>query len=323
MKLFRRGRQKVGLALGSGSARGLAHIGVLKALKEDNIKIDMIAGSSIGALVGAYFAKYQDIKGLEEITLNMDFKKLIRLADPNFFLLSKGFIRGKKVEEFLEIILEDMDFKDLKIPLSVVSTDIETGEEVIINTGSVVKAVRASISLPVIFTPVAFGNKFLIDGGVANPIPADILKKSGMDYIIASNVPRKLERHNRVHIKNEVFVERANPKVTKINAALTELINDNKDLFNKSKIFIKTLGKKNKQQSNNEHFEMPSIFDAIARTIFIMEYQISQLKLKDADVVITPNVHGIALLEFYKAGDAIMEGYQKAKEIMRDKKFNL
>ncbi|MCK5393262.1 MAG: patatin-like phospholipase family protein, partial [Candidatus Omnitrophica bacterium] len=143
MKFFKKEKYKIGLALGSGSARGLAHIGVLKALKENNITIDMIAGSSIGALIGAYFAKYQDIRGLEEITLNMEFKKLIRLADPNFFLLSKGFIRGKKVEEFLEIILGDIDFKDLKIPFFVVSTDIETGEEVIINTGSVVKAVRA------------------------------------------------------------------------------------------------------------------------------------------------------------------------------------
>jgi len=321
MKFFKKEKNKIGLALGSGSARGLAHIGVLKALKENNITIDMIAGSSIGALIGAYFAKYQDIRGLEEITLNMEFKKLIRLADPNFFLLSKGFIRGKKVEEFLEIILEDIDFKDLKIPFFVVSTDIETGEEVIINTGSVVKAVRASISLPVVFTPVVFEDKFLIDGGVANPIPIDILRKKGMNYIIASNVSRKLKRYSKSNIKNKDFAGGVNPNFKKINDSLAGLINENKDLFNNSINFIKNLSGTNKKQINNERLEIPSIFDVIASTIFIMEQQISQLKLKDADLIITPDVHDIALFEFYRAKEAIMEGYQKAMEIIRNKDF--
>ncbi|MCK4918014.1 MAG: patatin-like phospholipase family protein [Candidatus Omnitrophica bacterium] len=321
MKFFKKEKYKIGLALGSGSARGLAHIGVLKALKENNITIDMIAGSSIGALIGAYFAKYQDIRGLEEITLNMEFKKLIRLADPNFFLLSKGFIRGKKVEEFLEIILEDIDFKDLKIPFFVVSTDIETGEEVIINTGSVVKAVRASISLPVVFTPVVFEDKFLIDGGVANPIPIDILRKKGMNYIIASNVSRKLKRYSKSNIKNNDFAGGVNPNFKKINDSLAGLINENKDLFNNSINFIKNLSGTNKKQINNERLELPSIFDVIASTIFIMEQQISQLKLKDADLIITPDVQDIALFEFYRAKEAIMEGYQKAMEIIRNKDF--
>ncbi len=321
MKFFKNEKYKIGLALGSGSARGLAHIGVLKALKENNITIDMIAGSSIGALIGAYFAKYQDIRGLEEITLNMEFKKLIRLADPNFFLLSKGFIRGKKVEEFLEIILEDIDFKDLKIPFFVVSTDIETGEEVIINTGSVVKAVRASISLPVVFTPVVFEDKFLIDGGVANPIPIDILRKKGMNYIIASNVSRKLKRYSKSNIKNNDFAGGVNPNFKKINDSLAGLINENKDLFNNSINFIKNLSGTNKKQINNERLELPSIFDVIASTIFIMEQQISQLKLKDADLIITPDVQDIALFEFYRAKEAIMEGYQKAMEIIRNKDF--
>ncbi|MCK5493389.1 MAG: patatin-like phospholipase family protein, partial [Candidatus Omnitrophica bacterium] len=310
-----------GLALGSGSARGLAHIGVLKALRENNITIDMIAGSSIGALIGAYFAKYQDIRGLEEITLNMEFKKLIRLADPNFFLLSKGFIRGKKVEEFLEIILEDIDFEDLKIPFFVVSTDIETGEEVIINTGSVVKAVRASISLPVVFTPVVFEDKFLIDGGVANPIPIDILRKKGMNYIIASNVSRKLKRYSKSSIKNNHFAGGVNPNFKRINDSLAGLINENKDLFNNSINFIKNLSGTNKKQMNNERLETPSIFDVIASTIFIMEQQISQLKLKDADLIITPDVQDIALFEFYRAKEAIREGYKKAMEIIRNKDF--
>ncbi|MCK5393978.1 MAG: patatin-like phospholipase family protein, partial [Candidatus Omnitrophica bacterium] len=198
---------------------------------------------------------------------------------------------------------------------------IETGEEVIINTGSVVKAVRASISLPVVFTPVVFEDKFLIDGGVANPIPIDILRKKGMNYIIASNVSRKLKRYSKSNIKNNDFAGGVNPNFKKINDSLAGLINENKDLFNNSINFIKNLSGTNKKQINNERLELPSIFDVIASTIFIMEQQISQLKLKDADLIITPDVQDIALFEFYRAKEAIMEGYQKAMEIIRNKDF--
>ena len=189
---------KIGLALGSGAARGLAHIGVLKALIEEGISIDMIAGSSMGALVGACYARKGEIAGLEELVLKTDWKQLVRLADPNLALLFRGFIHGQKVKELLRAIIGDVEFKDLKIPLAIVATDINTGEELVIKEGSVIEAVRASISIPAIFMPVKFSAKggsasggkdrFLIDGGIVNPVPVSIVKDMGATFIIACNV---------------------------------------------------------------------------------------------------------------------------------------
>ncbi len=150
---FFKKKSKVGLALGSGSARGLAHIGVLRALKEKNISIDMIAGSSMGALVGACYARNEEIRDIEETVLNLDWRQLAQLADPNLALLFKGVIHGKKVKELLKTVIGDVKFKDLKISLAVVATDVNTGEEVVIKEGSVIEAVRASISIPAIFMP--------------------------------------------------------------------------------------------------------------------------------------------------------------------------
>ena len=277
MKFFRRKRHKIGLALGSGAARGLAHIGVLKALKEKNISIDMLAGSSMGALVGAYFANYGDIKGLEETVLSMNFKDLLKLVDPNFPLLLKGLVSGNKVEEFLKTIIGDIEFKDLKVPFFIVATDIETGKEVIMKTGPVVKAVRASISIPAIFTPVKLKNKFLIDGGIVNPVPVNILKKEGMDFIIASNV-----------IKT--------PRVrARINKEKTPRI---------------------KEENFNVQKDAPSIFETIIGAIYTMEYRIAQLQTKEANLAICSDVDYIGALEFYRAEEAIKTGYEKTKEII-------
>ena len=139
--MIRRSKPKIGLALGSGSARGLAHIGVLKALKEKNISIDVIAGSSMGAFVGACYARNEDITNLEEVVLNLDWKQFAQLADPNLALLFKGIFSGKKVKELLRTIIGDVKFKDLKIPLAVVTTDVNTGEEIVIKEGSVIEAI--------------------------------------------------------------------------------------------------------------------------------------------------------------------------------------
>ena len=187
MRFFKK-KKKVGLVLGSGAARGLAHIGVIKALEEDNVSIDMIAGTSIGALVGACYAKKGEIADFEEVVLNMDWKRLLQLADPNLAFMLKGFVQGEKVKELLKTILGDIEFKDLKIPLAVVATDVNTGEEVIIKEGSVVEAVRASISIPVIFTPVKFKDRFLIDGGLVNPVPVGVAKRMGATSIIVCNI---------------------------------------------------------------------------------------------------------------------------------------
>ena len=156
---------KIGLALGSGGARGIAHIGVIKALLEAGIPIHMIAGTSMGALVGACYAADTNIALLEDIALKSNLRKMAQLLDPKLTLLSAGILHGGRVENFLKSIIGDKQIEDCEIPYSAIATDIRTGKEMILNKGPLLKAVRASISIPVVFVPVKYGSAYLVDGG--------------------------------------------------------------------------------------------------------------------------------------------------------------
>jgi NTE family protein len=188
MRFFRHKTPKIGLALGTGAARGLAHIGVLKALKEAEIPIDMVAGSSMGAMVGACFANDGDISAAEKMALQTGWRQVARILDLKLSFLGKGLIRGQKIEALLRSLIGDAEFKDLKIPFAAVATDVNTGKEVVIRKGSVIQAVRASISIPGIFVPATFEGKCLVDGGLTNPVPADVLLDMGAKLVIAVNV---------------------------------------------------------------------------------------------------------------------------------------
>jgi len=181
-------RTKVGLALGGGGARGLAHIGVLQALQEEEIPIDMIAGTSAGAAIGALYAQGKDASLIKNLAIKLlDWRKLLSLAD--FSFSRTGFIQGKKVWELLELIMGgDVSFSDLKIQLACVATDIIRCEEVVINEGSVVDAVRASFSIPGIFSVAKWKGRYLVDGSLINPIPVSVLRSMGADFVIAVNV---------------------------------------------------------------------------------------------------------------------------------------
>ncbi|HEX74046.1 MAG TPA: patatin family protein [Dehalococcoidia bacterium] len=179
--------RKIGLALGSGAARGLAHIGVLEVLEKEGITIDMLAGSSAGALVGALYAQGKDISQIKNLVIDLGSKRFAFLADPA--LPKTGLIKGRRIKEVLKSIIGgDIGFSNLRIPLACVATDIVTGEEVVINQGSVLEGVRASISIPVIFAVVKWKGRYLVDGGLVNPVPASVLRDMGADFIIAVNV---------------------------------------------------------------------------------------------------------------------------------------
>lgn len=188
-------RKKVGLALGSGGIRGLAHIGVIKKLLEHNIPIDFIAGSSIGAWVGAHYALFQDIKKLEEYTVERKKEKFLSFLEPT---INGGLVKGFKVEKLLAEWLNNAKFSDTKIPLKIVATDLVSGEAVIFEDGSLSTAVRASMSIPTLFTPVKLGDTLLVDGSMSDPVPDDIVKKMGADIVISVNLDN--------YIKNEKFL---------------------------------------------------------------------------------------------------------------------
>ncbi|MFA5022624.1 MAG: patatin-like phospholipase family protein [Patescibacteria group bacterium] len=178
-------RQKIGLALGSGGAKGLAHIGVIKVLEENNIPIDYIAGSSVGALIGAFYAAHKDSAAMEKIALSTNWKMSFYLLDPGS---PNGLIKGKKVENLIKNWLSDTTFSELKIPLTIVATDLITAEQVNLTTGDLIKAIRASLSVPPIFEAVKYENYLLTDGGLSNPVPVDTVKNMGADIVIAVNL---------------------------------------------------------------------------------------------------------------------------------------
>jgi len=191
-------KRKVGLALGSGAARGLAHIGVLEVLQKEGIPIDMIAGTSAGAAVGAIYAQGKDASMIKSLALDLSWKRLASVVD--LALPRTGFIKGRKIKDLLALFIgDDIKFSDLKIPLACVATDIMTGEEVVISHGSVLEGIRASISIPAIFTLVKWKGRYLVDGGLVNPVPVSVLRQMGADFIIAVNViPTVRDRVQRI-----------------------------------------------------------------------------------------------------------------------------
>jgi len=176
---------KFGLALGSGGAKGLAHIGIIKTLEKHGIPIDFIAGASIGSIIGAHYAAHKDINKLEELVLGFSRTKGLQLFDPT---LKGGIMKGRKTEGFIEDILEKATFESLKIPFAAVATDLNTAEAVVFTDGSLIKAIRVSISVPAFFQPVFYRKRLLADGGLSNPIPVDVARAMGADIVIAVNL---------------------------------------------------------------------------------------------------------------------------------------
>ena len=205
---FSYAKPKIGLALGEGGERFYAHIGVLKVLESEGIKLDYIAGTSMGSLVGGLYALWEDIDKIEEFTLSINFRKYykfqredIRLENINetpFILFYadilkskidpkwlKGLIDGKVIRDEIDRLTNRASFEyDLKIPFKAVATDLVTGEKVVIDKGRISNAIVASISRPGTFIPFKFEDKILVDGGLKDPVPADVVREMGADIVI-------------------------------------------------------------------------------------------------------------------------------------------
>jgi len=178
-------RKTIGLALGSGAYRGFAHIGVIKSLEKHHMPIDFLSGSSIGAWVAAYYAVFKDISKLEKDLINNQKENISLLFD---FDWTGGLIGGGKFVTYLEKKLQHYNFTNLKIPLKIVATDLANGQEVILEHGDVAQAVRASTSVPLIFKPLPYKDKLLVDGGLSNPVPGDVVRNMGADIVIGVNL---------------------------------------------------------------------------------------------------------------------------------------
>ena len=174
-------RPRVGLALGGGSARGWAHVGVIRALEQAGIKPDLVCGTSIGALVGAAYAA-GELERFEQWLLGLGIADVLSFMDVG---LSGGVIKGERLMEFFRLNFIDRPVEDLAMPFAAVATALHTGAEVWLREGSTIEAVRASIALPALFTPVVHEGRVLVDGGLVNPVPVSLARAMGADIVIA------------------------------------------------------------------------------------------------------------------------------------------
>lgn len=310
----------IGIALGSGGARGLAHIGVLKVLEKNKIPIGCIAGTSIGALIGGLYASGMSVEQMEEIACNTDWFVMAKLFIPKF--QPAAIFGGKYVKDFIEALIGDTDFDDLQIPFAAVATDILKGDEVIINRGSLAQAILASTALPGLFSPVESESKsLLVDGGLKNPLPVDVVRNMNADFVIAVNVttPRDLNVKKQKVKSKETIIFQKFAKTSKIlQERLQDYMNRGESILNDKWPFAAFL--KDRQKSDKT---FPSLPNTIAQSVIIMQNQIIRINLErfKPDILFEPDVSQFQLFDFreaqklIKAGEKIVE--EKLPQLIR------
>ncbi len=287
-------RQKIGIALGCGTARGMAHIGVLKVFDKENIPIDFISGTSMGAIVGAIYAS--GVPAIEIERFAVDFR-LGKIASPSFS--KSGIFNGKSIEKVLKKFLGDKEFKDLKIPLSVVASDICSGDEVVFTEGNLIKALRASASMPGLFTPMPYKKTYLVDGGLLNPIPSNLLYNMGADITIAVSVNRNVRNYTQ-HKRDKKIGYEENFLV--------------KNLFKEKSGILKFLrfGRQKKWS--------PNIIDVLLQAVYITgeKIAVSQMKTSHKDLLLSPELGDCSMIEFKKIKEIIKRGESAAYKALPD-----
>ena len=283
-------RPKIGFALGAGSARGWAHIGVLRALAEAGFKPDLIAGCSVGAFVGAAFAAGR-LDQVEAWALGLDRRGMFRLAD---FGLRGGLIKGERINEVFREQFVESEFSDLPIPLAAVATDLHTGQEVWLREGKVSAAIAASIAVPGLFRPVRQDGRYLVDGSVVNPIPVSLCRAMGADIVLAVDLGSDLlGRHAR-----------------DIDPALTRT----------SSFMSRVLPRYNPTSARQADPEgaPPSLLETIMGSINIMQLRIARSRLagEPPDVLLMPRLGHLGLLDYHRADVAIAEGRDEVTRML-------
>ncbi len=291
---------KIGLALGSGSARGWAHVGVIEALAERGIEPQVVAGTSIGALVGAAHVS-GNLQRLHEWLLTLTRMDVISLMDPSW--LGGGLIEGEKLFDFFRDYMRDGRIEDLDIPFGAVATELENGREVWLREGLLSEAVRASIALPGLFTPAKKDGKWYIDGGLVNPVPVSLCRAMGADVVIAVNLNGDiLGRHLR-HNGRDREDDRSEGR-------LPEALIENELWQKYSSRLRELLGRDRLPDWLDFRREGPGLFEVMATAINIMQDRITRSRMAGdpPELLIAPRLSHIQLMEFERAGEAIEEG---------------
>ncbi|MDQ8697222.1 patatin family protein [Hyphomicrobium sp. LHD-15] len=292
---------KIGLALGGGAARGWAHIGVLRALNKAGIKPDIIAGTSIGAVVGAC-----DVTGhlneLEDFARELTRRRVLGYLD--FNLSGTGLITGHRLGERLHKHLGDTRIEDLPRRFTAVATEIGTGHEVWLSRGSLVEAVRASYALPGMFRPVKVDGRWLFDGALVNPIPVSVCRALGARYVIAVNL--------NIDISNRGTISNINP----MPGSDLEM-DETPPVTGKNGIAVRRLLQR---QILGKGDDVPGISTVVVDAFNIVQDRIARSRLAGdpPDSMISPRLHGIGLFDFHRAEELIARGETAAKREIED-----
>jgi NTE family protein len=284
---------RVGLALGSGGARGWAHIGVIDALAEAGVVPDVVCGTSMGALVGAVYAAGR-LDTLRDWASRLDRRVVASLVDIN--VLSGGLVDGTRIVEWLSTLGLPDTIEALPVPFGAVATDLTNGREVWLQSGPLARSIRASISIPGVFSPVDLDHRWLVDGGLVNPVPVSLCRAMGADFTIAVNLNegilgRRLTRHE------EEPAETAEPPK---NGGFLEMVT--------------SMPEAARLMARNVHFfgsgATPGYFDVLSNALNIMQDQIARSRMagEPPHATVTPLVIDIDILDFHRSTEAIKAG---------------
>jgi len=298
---------RIGIALGSGSARGWAHIGVLRALAEMGVQPGVVAGSSIGAFVGASYASNQ-LDALAGWVTNLTWKDIFGFMD--FSLLEGGVFRGDKIMGFARQHLGGLDIESLPLAFGAVATELDTGREVWLRQGPLLASIRASIALPGLFAPFELDGKWLVDGGLVDPVPISLCRALGAKVVIAVNLNGDIVGKHVRRRENGKGKNLQKGRVGKEADAWTRISNQISTSFSEQKRAILS-------QFLGESRTTPGLFNVMASAINIMQDRITRSRMAGdpPDVLLAPRLSRIGLLEFDQAAVAMAEGYASVERM--------
>ncbi len=316
----RRRHQRIGLVLGGGAARGWAHIGAIRALLDAGIKPDVICGTSIGALIGAVYAN-GDLDWLEEWVSRLTWQTVVRLLDLRF---SGGLLGGRKVIQVFADRFNGRDIGDLQMPFAAVATELDSGREIWLQEGRVVDAVRASIAIPGIFTPVWHDGAWLVDGGLSNPVPVSVARGMRADCVIAVDLNNDILNGRDL---GGVAVDVPEPALAAaVQAAADADTPPPVALRKNGKPWPRWLAPENDRATGTGDVRVPpapsarvpSMLSSIAQSIDIMQVRITRSRLagEPADILIQPRLGGMGIFDFHRASPAIEEGRAAVEYMM-------
>jgi NTE family protein len=285
-------KSRLGLALGSGSARGWAHIGVLRALEQAGIRPDIVCGTSIGALVGAAYAA-GELDRFEQWVLRLRIADVLGFLDVTF---SSGLVKGERLMGSFRRGVVDRPIEELNVPFAAVATALHSGAEIWLRTGSTLGAVRASIAMPGLFTPVLHDGMVLVDGGLVNPVPVSLARAMGADIVIAVDLGSDiLGRHLRAAPAREPPPGVVGDWIRKLQDNLGPLV----------------------PARPSDELAMPNILDVLASSLNIMQVRVARSRMagEPPDLIVAPRLAHLRLLDFHRAEEAIEEGRRAVERV--------